>query len=253
MVLKKVSLTIIAAFISICGYSQIYLGLKAGGNATKSVFEDEETYNNFNESFFKPGFTAGGMFYIENKKRYGLCIEALYSVKGRKVESKANSYEKNSATYSYLDFPLLFRVNFPTRYFKWYLNAGPEVNYWLRGKGAFEVFDASRSVTTVYDYEVNFGEPKTSLDYLNVSEAERLQFSFAFGGGFIWELKSADYVSLDFRFSLGHTFMGDRAGSSIPNIGQTENFESTNNVISVSGVYYIDLMKKMTFWKNKYR
>ena len=190
------------------GYAQTYFGFKAGVNATQASFENEN-YKKFYDTKIKPGFTAGAIFLIENKDIYGLYAEFLYSVKGKSVVSHANDYETNVATYQYLDFPVMFRVKFKQPKFNWFLQLGPEFSYWLGGKGVFEVYDPNRDVIINYEYKINFGEPQNTSDYMNVEEANRMQLGLAFGGGFIWELENANYISLDLRFSLGHTFMRD--------------------------------------------
>lgn len=234
------------------GYAQTYFGFKAGVNATKVSFENED-YRKFYDTKIKPGYTAGAIFLIENKKKYGLYTEFLYSVKGKSIVSHANDYETNKATYQYLDFPVMFRMKFKQSKFNWFLQLGPEISYWLSGKGAFEVYDPNRDVIITYEYKINFGEPQNTSDYMNVEEANRLQIGLALGGGFIWDLNNANYILFDMRFSLGHTFMGGYESGSIPNIGLVDNFEYTNNVLSVSAVYYFDIQKKMRLSKNKYR
>lgn len=247
---------IIASAFFICafsdGFSQTFFGFKAGANATKISF-DNDVYKKFYDTNFKPGFTAGAVFLIENKEKYGLYTEFLYSVKGKSVDSHANDYETNKAYYQYLDFPVMFRVKFNQPKFMWFLQLGPELSYWLSGKGAFEVYEPDRDVITTYEYTVNFGEQKNTADYLNVQNANRLQLGLAFGGGLIWDLKNGNYLSMDLRYSFGHTYMGEYKGASIPNIGLVDNMEYTNNVASVSVVYYFDIAEKMRLSKNKYR
>jgi len=255
----KVSLTLklfTASIILLCSFTgsfgQIFFGVKAGANAAKVSF-DSEVYKEFYDTKFKPGFSAGGIFLIENKEKYGLNLEFLYSVKGKSVVSHANDYETNTATYHYLDFPILFRVKFKQPKFNWFLQLGPQVSYWLKGNGAFEVYEPDRDVITTYKYKLNFGEQKNTADYMNVTDANRLQLGLVLGGGFIWELKNANYVSLDLRYNLGHTFLGGFESGSIPNIALVDNFEHTINVLSVSAVYYVDILEKMKLSKNKYR
>ena len=232
--------------------AQIFFGFKAGANATKISF-DSERYQKFYDTKYIPGFTAGAVFLIENKEKYGLYTEFLYSVKGKSVESHANDFETNKANYHFLDFPVLFRIKFEERKFRWFLQLGPEIGYWLSGKGAFTVYEPDRDVITTYNYTVNFGERKNTSDYLNVDEANRLQLGLALGGGFLWDLKNGNFVSLDLRYTFGHTFMGGYESGSIPNIGLTDNLEHTNNVASVSVVYYFDILEKVRLSKNKYR
>jgi hypothetical protein len=233
-------------------YAQTYFGFKAGANASKAYF-DNEVYEKYYSTLVKPGFTAGAVLLIENKNKYGLYAELLYSQKGKIVESTANDYETNTATYQYLEFPVLFRIKFDQAKIGWYLQLGPQVSYWLSGKGSFEVYQPDRDITVDYDYTINFGEPEGSSDYMNVTDANRTQISLALGGGLIWDMKNANYLLLDMRFSFGHTYMGAFEGGSIPNISLVDNFEYTNNVLSISAVYYFDIMEKFRLSKNKYR
>ena len=234
------------------GYAQLYFGFKGGVSASKAYF-DSEVYQKFYTTKIKPGYTVGGVFLIENKEKYGLYTEFLYSVEGKSVESHANDYETNEASYQYLEFPILFRVKFKQTKFDWFLQLGPEISYWLGGNGAFEVYQPDRDIITTYEYTLNFGERQNTSDIMNVEDANRVQLGLAMGGGFIWDLNNGNYISLDMRFSFGHTFMGGYESGSIPNIGLTDNFEHTNNTLSISAVYYFDIMEKIRLSKNKYR
>ena len=253
LTIRSIAVFLILYCSSHLALSQTFFGFKAGANATNVSFADED-YKKFYDTKYKLGYTAGAVFLIENKEKYGLYTEFLYSVKGKSVDSNnANNYVTNIATYQYLDFPVMFRVKFKQPKFGWFLQLGPEISYWLSGKGTFKVYEQDRDVYTDYDYTVNFGEPQTTSDYLNVEEANRLQLGLALGAGMIWDLKNGNYISLDLRYTFGHTYMGGFESASIPNISLTDNLEHTNNVASVSVVYFFDIMEKVRLSKNKYR
>ena len=165
------------------------------------------------------------------------------------MKSSQNDYKDNKATYQYLDFPVLFRAKFKNRYFDWYLNGRPLISYWLGGHGEYEVYDPDYNVINTYPYKVNFGEPSGDVEMLNVSGENRTQFSFALGGGFMWPLKHADFVGLDFRFDLGHTFLGSKDSNSVPSTGLEDNLEYTNNVLNVSVFYMFDIYEKTKYVK----
>ncbi len=234
------------------GNGQAYFGIKGGINASKASYNNS-VYKEFYDAKFDLGYSGGFIFLIENKEKYGLYTEFLYSVKGKKIESHANDYVTNEATYQFVDVPILFRLKFKQSKLNWFVQLGPELSYWLGGKGEFKVYEPDRDGFTSYDYTINFDEPKNSFDYMNVDDANRLQLGLAFGGGAIWELENANFLSLDVRFTYGHSFMGGYESGSIPNIGLVDNFEYTNNVLSASLVYYFDIMEKFRLSKNKYR
>lgn len=250
----KIFLLVLIALVSLYSdaNSQAFVGLRAGVNANKHVFS-QEIYKKFYDTGFRLGYTGGVVFLYENKQKYGLYTEFLYSQKGKYVESRANNYLTNVADYQYFDVPILFRVRFKQPKFDWFLMMGPELNYWLGGQGTFEVYDPSRDEVTAYQYEINFGETSGSSDILNVEEANRLQISFSVGAGFVWKLQNANYISLDMRFSLGNTYIGGFESASIPNIALVDNLEYTNNILSLSMVYYVDILEKLRLTKNKYR
>jgi hypothetical protein len=248
-------LTIIVSALTFSrGYGQAFFGVKAGANVNKHSF-DHEVYKRYYDTKFSPGYAGGLVFLYENKGRFGLYTEFLYSQKGKSVsvQHNADDYVTNVADYQYFDVPIMFRIKFEQPKFDWFLQLGPELNYWLGGKGVFEVYDPNRDEITSYEYKINFGETQGSSGYLNVEEGNRLQIGLALGGGFIWELENANYISLDLRFSLGNTYIGGYRASSIPNIGLVDNLEYTNNVLSVSAVYYFDILEKLRLSKNRYR
>lgn len=234
------------------GNCQTFFGVKGGVNAT-NISYNNKVYKELYDTKFDLGFSGGLVFLIENKEKYGLYTEFLYATKGKKVESHANDYVTNEATYQFIEVPLMFRVKFKQPKYSWFLQLGPELNYWLGGKGEFTMYEADRNETVTYEYKVNFGGPENSFDYMNVDEVNRLQLGLAFGGGVIFELKNSNFLSLNLRFTYGHSYMGGYNSGSIPNIGLVDNFEYTNNVLSVSTVYYFDIMESVRLSKNKYR
>lgn len=223
--------------------AQVYLGVMAGPNVGKCVFE-HETYKKYHKSEWTPGFIGGFTVSIEKEHKYGLTMQFLYAVKGRTINSTANDFVKNSARYTYLDFPVLFRWYFNQQHYRWYINAGPEISYWLSGKGSMDVYDQGMDEIINYDYLINFGEPKASVDYMNVTDPKRIQINVSFGVGFQWELKHSDFIGVEIKASLGQSFWGPFDGGEIPLISKYDNFEFTNNLISLAVVYVIDPIGK---------
>ncbi len=249
--LSFLTLILFAGCITV-GNGQTFFGAKGGVNATNLSYNNS-VYKEFYDTEFDLGFSGGFVFLIENKEKYGLYAEFLYATKGKKVESQTNDYETNEASYQFIEVPIMFRVRFKQPKYSWFVQLGPELNYWLGGNGKFEVYEPDRDELITYEYKVNFGEPENSFDYMNIDEVNRLQLGLGFGGGVIFELKNANFLSLDLRFTYGHSFMGGYESGSIPNIGLVDNFEYTNNVLSVSTVYYFNIMERVRLSKNKYR
>lgn len=251
--IKITALVISIFFMSVrTGNCQAFFGFKAGGNANAITY-DQDTYKKFYNTSIGFGYTGGVVFLYENKEKYGLYTEFLYTQIAKKINSDANDYETQAARYNYLDVPIMFRIKFEDRYFDWFLMLGPQLSYWLGGKGEFEVYDPSRDEYVTYPYQVNFGEVQPETNYLNVADANRLQLSFTIGGGLIWKLQNANYISFDARFALGNTYVGGYEAGSLPNVGLVDNLEYTNNVLTLSAVYYFDILEKIKLSKNKYK
>jgi len=227
-----------------CLWAQYHIGLSAGPNLSWQRFEDSD-YNSFHQSKPGVGYQIGFLFLYRANDHLGLSVEAQYESKASKVKSSANDYTEKVSRYRYLDFPILFRYFFTSRYMQWYLGAGPELNYWLGGTGRFEVYDPSRDVINSYSYTIHFGDDNVETDKMNVTEANRLQVSFSFAAGFLMEIGENQLIGGDIRFSLGHTYMGIMNGGQIPQLGLTDNFESTLNVVELSAVYLFQLGRRV--------
>lgn len=120
--MKKVIAILITLFVVNFSYSQVRLGLKAGGNLA--------SLNGFNESKMKFGIHAGPVIRIDLAKLLFIQPELLYSLKG--TQSATSRYGYNTKVdLNYLTLPVLvgFRdgQNFAIR-------LGPEIGRLLSGK-----------------------------------------------------------------------------------------------------------------------
>lgn len=233
--------------------AQIEVGIKLGSNVAKSVFDDEG-YNRFNTSKYSIGFQGGFIFVMENPKndKYALQTELYYSQIGRKVESSnRHDFTTNTAKYHYLHLPVMFRMRFKTQAFDWYLILGPQVSYWLGGKGVYEVLDASRDVINSYNYRINFGEPLMEDDKMNITDANRIQIGLNIGLGWYHELNDTDRIAAGIRYYFGHSYMGEYDGGEIPFLGRYDNFESINQWLELSVFYAFDIYQKTRVIRKK--
>lgn len=261
---KRFFLSIVLALLSGAAFSQIELGVKLGANASRSIFENAE-YNRYTNSKFKIGFQGGIVAIFENpdNDKYALQTELYYAKIGRKVESD-NFFESNNnnygfttnvAEYSYINLPVMFRMRFDAKGFDWYLVAGPQLSYWLGGKGAMHVLDASReNKIDIYNYKINFDEPKAELEYMDVHDANRIQVGLTVGLGWHYELNDADRLAAGIRYYFGHSNMGIFDGGEIGGgSGRFDNFESVNHSLELSVFYTFDIyMKTRAIRKKNY-
>jgi len=233
---------IIQVFLVQNSNAQFLFGPLAGTQATQIKFGplyDGETYG------VQPnlGFKVGGALNYSMSDNFSLHSELAYAQTGKTLTSSSDDNFKHKASYHFLELPLLLRLNFgaQARGVQWYVNAGPQVNYWLSGKGKITASQpAGREGTYDTKYDIRFGEGEVEEEVAYVHDANRFQFAIDVGGGVILPMR-AQKLMLDVRFSYGTSFMGK--GESIPmGVSEfTDNFEYTNNVLSISAAYLFEL------------
>ncbi len=240
---------IILIFLGFSTQAQTYLGARLGPNMSRSAFSDK-VYNSYNQSLFSPGFTGGIMVINETSDLVGIQTDISYSMKRRFVKNSSNDFQTNKATYHHIDMPILFRLKFKSRNLSYYFLGGPELSYWLAGNGRIGTFDFNDGFTTNYDYDIRFsGEPdlRTSLV---VNEPNRFHIGLSAGVGWSFSINDVDYFGVEVRYTMGHTNLGAESGGETP-AGVIENFESTNRVFSVTGIYYFNMRERFKVIRRK--
>lgn len=162
-------------------------------------------------SKFKLGYNVGVFAIAPLRYDYALVAELGYSRKGKKTVVKAAKYT-NTASFSLIESSILLRKSFEADLFedvpsKWFINIGPNVQYWLSGKG-------NLNTTVPVDYKIAFG-PKDNREEstLFVQNSNRILFGLDFGIGFKIEADRSNTnrsISAELRYTRGHTFLGER-------------------------------------------
>jgi opacity protein-like surface antigen len=237
-----ISIIIIQLFFSQKGFTQFLFGPLGGVQATQIKFGPLYAGESFGVEP-KLSFKAGGVLNYSFGKNVSLHSELTYAQTGKKLTSSLDENFKNKATYNFLEVPLLLRFNFNTKMpgTQWYVNLGPHIDYWLSGKGKITASQpAGRGGTYDSKYKIRFGNGGVEEGVLFVSDANRWQFGLDIGGGVILPIQ-AQKLMLDVRLSYGTTYMGKGESSSIGFTEFSDNFEYTNNILSVSAAYLFEL------------
>ena len=234
-------------------FGQIYIGPKIGGQLSYTIFDDSD----FNEVIDQSpliGFNAGLVFAFEIKKRFYLQTEFLYSRKGKKYESEFDGLFEYVSFNHHIDVPILFKTDFKTSFGKgkvlrWYGNIGPNISYWMGGGGRLfnsEIeefgFESPIDLKLKFDIPDDFdAAPNENVMVLN--DANRFQLGLNIGGGTIYETPGGRWIMIDFRFEIGHTFIGSESGNRVfvENVGELiefdDNLKSRNAGLRVSFAY----------------
>ena len=246
-------------------FGQLYIGPKAGLQAFKPFFASKEDRADI-KFRPKPGLNFGLAAVAEVRENFALLFEVAYSQKGKEVRGKVDDLLKQSVTYNHIDFPLLFTRRFNARAgsnkaYQWYLNAGPNISYWLNGSGELETGELllEEDVERL-DYDFVFDQDSFDENQTNINHPNRLQLGLNAGGGMIFKPNKGNLVIVDFRLEMGSTFVGKKDSSvEFPYdiFGYTESLRAVNGGIKVSVAYLFDMnlseLKKGKSTKNSKR
>ena len=124
---------------AIASEAQVYVGPIAGGQLSWTKFDNED----YNDSYaVKPvwGYHAGANISMKVRNRFFLHTSFLYSVKGRRIEGKQDILLSNKVRYNFVEIPVIYAVDFRGKLgggkeFKYYFGVGPNISYWLGGRG----------------------------------------------------------------------------------------------------------------------
>jgi hypothetical protein len=197
------------------------LGILAGPQAYIVTFPDDDDRDIF-DSKIKIGYRAGAYIIFPLENDFAWSSEVFFSKKGRKLENKVDGIV-NDATYNFLETSFLLRKEFDLTIIenikgKWFFNFGPNINYWMGGKGTIDS-------NVDLDYEVKFEEGKSDLEYNYIIDGNRWLFGLDIGIGIDTPIINSQKFETELRFTLGQTFLGARDGS-VP----VNEFQNTDNL-----------------------
>lgn len=201
-------LLIICMFVlaNVVNAQKYSFGVRAGGTLNWASFRDKDQKDTFS---IKPsnGFAVAALVGFPLKNNYSVIIEGGFSQKSRILKDDEVQMA-NHSTYKFVDGALLLRKAYKFMLAKdvpgeWFFNVGPEVGYWLSGKGYFTAGGPK------YPYKIEFDKaPDGDMNYLYYNSANRLFFGLVLGVGMKAPLKNKTAISAELRFVSGHTNLG---------------------------------------------
>lgn len=226
--------------MSFFSYSQKYsLGVKVAPLITWPSFGDNEAKDKFSRKN-AVGFSTGVLIEFPLKKNYSLSAEGGYSKKGRRIFFNNSEWENNSV-YHFIDLTMVLRKSYDFQVIKnvpmkWFLNIGPEIDYWLSGKGSIIVQEPG------YPYTIIMNEPVTA-DFTKMYENDinRWLFGLVVGVGVKAPLTRNQHLSCEARFVSGHTYLGKENSSYIEILTFEDTMKTNLKALGVNVSYIIDL------------
>jgi hypothetical protein len=226
--------------IPVLGLSQKFsLGLKAAPLVSWAAFGDKDQKKEFSRGL-TAGYCGGALIIFPMKEQFDFVAEASYSQKARKLSFQNDTW-KNKSVYHFMDFTMLLRKSFDFTMRKgvvaqWYANIGPEVSYWINGKGSIYV-DGPK-----YPYKMVFNkEHDASFTTMYMNNVNRWLFGLSVGTGIRAPLTETQHVGVELRFMSGHTYMGKKDSSYIEILTFEDTMLTNLKAVYMNFTYSVDL------------
>jgi hypothetical protein len=244
------ALILLLLLLSEVADAQILLGPVAGANYSWVSFGDKDLKREYKVKGVY-GYHFGAHLSFRVRKRFFLHSSLLYSTKGREMEGKT-IFTKSDMTYRYIDLPIVytayFKANIGKEPVKFSIGIGPNISYWLSGKGTFENVDThefNNGGTAIVPIKVAFKEDRVNVseNEMGIAKPTRLQLGLNFTAGLLFEPARDREMVLTFRYELGHSYLSKETDGTFRN-GLTEYQEPLkvrNQGFRISLAYLIDL------------
>lgn len=193
--------------------AQILIGPVAGPQVSWVSFDDKDSKAMYSRQPVY-GFHAGMGLSFRVHKRFFLHTAFLYSTKGKYLEGKKDELLRFKANYRYIDVPMVYTVEFlhkvgKTKQYKFFFGIGPNVSYWLGGKGYLENTQLTEVLVDHIDYKIVFDHEENDYkdNEMNVNGANRLQLGLNLQTGFVFEPLGYQKIMVTLRYEAGHSFL----------------------------------------------
>lgn len=228
--------------------AQVYIGPKAGARISWLQYEDfaEEDFDT--KLFF--GYSAGITTAFKVQKRFLLQLDIMYTQKGKKIDGISGPSLQNYAKYHYLNTPVVYKLDFKEafgdRTFKWYVGAGPNVNFWLGGNGILKSVELREENIEQLNYKIIFNEVPASPEFggLYFEEANRVQVGLIVSAGLVLEPMPGQSLMIDFRYEWGHSYMSRKEGRFSNVLAYQDDLRARNQAFQISVAYVFDIINK---------
>ena len=244
----KLQLKILFLLVTLntAAFSQILVGPIAGGNYSFASFSNQDL-----KSIYKVGgvfgYHVGGHLAFKVRKRFFLHSSFIYSTKGRTISSETDQTFKFKTQYNFIELPVSYTIDFKARLgqskeFKYLFGIGPNISYWLGGKGTAMNADLAENNITDLKYEIRFKpqDGQQADNEMGVQQPNRVQFGLNFVAGLVLEPADRQRIMITARYELGHTYLAKSNGV-FNNTYFQDPLQSRNQGLRVSVAYMYDL------------
>jgi hypothetical protein len=228
-------------------FSQILVGPVAGPQVSWVSYDDKANRDRFGQ-YPTVGFHGGFGLSFRVHKTFFLHTALLYSQKGKRLEGKEDELLKQRTNYRFIEMPMFYTYEFrqnvgKSRAYKWFVGLGPNVSYWLGGRGSLEDTQLSEILVNRVNYKIVFNRaPGTYADdEMNVNDPNRLQLGLVFAGGIVLEPLGYQKIMVTMRYELGHSFMSPTGQGEFNLTNYKDDMRVRSQGVRLSFSYLIDL------------
>lgn len=228
-------------------YGQVLIGPVAGPQISWTEFNDKDLKSIFDTAPVV-SYHAGVCVSLRAYKRFFLTTSLLYSKKGKIIENDFNTDLKNKVVYNHIDMPIVYTAQFKgslkgNKGFKYYVGGGPNVSYWLGGKGEIATAEIKEGGISKIDYKVVFRRPSGDVadNEMNIEDPNRIQIGINVVAGIVLQPLGFNEINIMLRYERGHSFLGNSNGFFPAASDYTDVLASRNSGVRLSVAYMIDL------------
>jgi len=227
--------------------AQILVGPTVGTGISWVSFHEKDS-----RKFYKQtpmiGWLGGVDLSFQVRKSFYMHTALIYSRKGKNLSSDQAPDLKQREVDHHIDMPVLFTHEFKIkmgRYkvVKWYGGIGPNISYWLGGKGTLNTSQLLEDGYPPIDYSVGFKEQDSNGgSVVTVHQANRLQLGLNISVGAAFEPWGYHKVYVNLRYELGHSYIAKGAATTFPGVNDySDDVRARNMGLRLSASYMIDL------------
>jgi hypothetical protein len=187
-----------------CGaFAQVSIIPKVGVNFANASLSESNFLEGGKSSLIGLTGGLGFNFSLTSDNFLSIQPEILYSQKGFSSASTGLVTYDGDYRLSYLEIPLLVKINFGGEKVRLYVNAGPSIGYLLSGRVNGRV-SALGILGTSIDESIEFTDSPTPLDIRQL-DANRIEAGLNFGGGLGYAFAGSTALFVDVRYNMGLT------------------------------------------------
>lgn len=220
----------------------------AAGAQMSWVRLSEEDDRNLYHSRPVYGYHAGVSVAFRVRERFFLHTSLLYSRKGKIIEGKQDRLLRNEVRHNYIELPFVYMMDFrgklgSGRQFKYAFGVGPNVSYWIGGRGTLANTELSETGIGEKQYRIVFGKDLNTVgDHeMGVMDPNRIQLGLNFAANLTIEPQPNQKVLLRVRYHLGHSFFARTPHGEFTGTYYGDVLRAQDRSITLSAIFLLDL------------